>query len=121
MEFNAKQAQPKSFKGVMVDTMVESALTSIEAANKIGLANDKIVVSVKMSELQDMIEAYERLARESDCVLHLGLTEAGANTKGITASAAALGILLQQGIGDTIRVSLTPEPGVPRSLEVDVY
>ena len=120
MEENAKSESPKSFKEVMIDTMVQSALNSINAALKLGLPKEKLVVSVKMSELQDMIAAYERLSKETDCVLHLGLTEAGANVKGISASSAALAILLQQGIGDTLRVSLTPEPGVPRSREVEV-
>jgi len=105
---------------VMIDTMVQSALNSINSALSLGLSKNKLVVSVKMSELQDMLAAYQRLAKETDVVLHLGLTEAGANVKGISASSAALAILLQQGIGDTLRVSLTPEPGVPRSREVDV-
>ena len=99
----------------MIDTMIESAERSVDAALNLGLGKDKIVVSVKMSEIQDMIAAYERVAPLIDVPIHLGLTEAGNGIKGITCSAAALSILLQQGIGDTIRVSLTPEPGLPRS------
>ena len=120
MEANGKRAKPKSFNEIMIDTMIESAERSIEAALNLGLGKDKLVVSVKMSEIQDMIAAYERVARVVDIPIHLGLTEAGNGIKGITCSAAALAILLQQGIGDTLRVSLTPEPGLPRSREVDV-
>tara|TARA_A100001015_G_scaffold248808_1_gene286426 strand:+ start:1777 stop:3003 length:1227 start_codon:yes stop_codon:yes gene_type:complete len=120
MDFNAKKANPKSFNDVMIDTMVESALTSIDYALIHGIKENKIIVSVKMSELQDMVKAYEILSSKSNVPLHLGLTEAGNGVKGITSSAAALSILMQQGIGDTIRVSLTPEPGVPRSREVEV-
>jgi len=98
--------------------MVQSAIQSAEAANKLGLNNNKIVLSVKMSDVQDMINVYEKLAARTSHVLHLGLTEAGGDIKGISSSSAALAILLQQGIGDTIRISLTPEPGVPRDLEV---
>jgi len=120
MDANAKRPTPKDFKEVVIDTMIKSAIISTELAMSIGLPKEKIVVSVKMSEIQDLLQAYQRLAKESDYILHVGLTEAGNGVKGITSSAAALGILLQQGIGDTIRVSLTPEPGLPRSREVDV-
>jgi len=120
MDANAKRPTPKDFKEVVIDTMIKSAIISTELAMSIGLPKEKIIVSVKMSEIQDLLQAYQRLAKESDYILHVGLTEAGNGVKGITSSAAALGILLQQGIGDTIRVSLTPEPGLPRSREVDV-
>lgn len=118
MDENATLSQPKNFKEVVIDAMIESALQSAAYAEKIGLAHNKIVLSVKMSEVQDMIAVYQRISKECDYVLHLGLTEAGSSTKGIAASASALGILLQQGYGDTIRISLTPEPGVSRDLEV---
>lgn len=120
MEENATLAKPRDFKDVVVDAMVTSAISSADLALKLGLPKDKIVVSVKMSEIQDMLRVYQTLAEKSDYVLHLGLTEAGAGVKGIASSAGALAILLQQGIGDTIRVSLTPEPGVARSREVEV-
>jgi (E)-4-hydroxy-3-methylbut-2-enyl-diphosphate synthase len=120
MDENAKCKDPKDANEVMYDAMIQSALQSCELAQMIGLPKDNIVVSVKMSVLQDMVAVYQRLARECDHVLHLGLTEAGSDVRGIAASSAALGILLEQGIGDTIRVSLTPQPGVPRSREVDV-
>lgn len=119
MEENAKLEKPKDFKGVVIDAMVRSAITSVEAAIKLGLSKEKIVVSVKMSEVQDMLEVYQVLAEKTDYVLHLGLTEAGTGVKGLIASGAALAVLLQKGIGDTIRISLTPEPGVPRSREVE--
>ncbi len=120
MEENARSPHPKSAQDVYIDTMVESGILSAEKAVEWGLAPEKIIISVKMSTLQDMIAAYERIAPKCLYPLHLGLTEAGAGTKGISSSAAALSILLQAGIGDTIRVSLTPEPGAPRSLEVQV-
>ena len=120
MEANAKLENPKSANDVYIDTMVESGIISAKKAVEWGLAENKIIISVKMSDLQSMITAYERIAKLCDYPLHLGLTEAGAGTKGIVSSAAALSILLEQGIGDTIRVSLTPEPGAPRSLEVQV-
>ena len=120
MDANANRSQPKSFKEIMVDTMIESAKRSIEVALSLGLPKNQLVVSVKMSDMQDMIQAYERVASEVDIPIHLGLTEAGNGVKGITCSSAALAILLQQGIGDTLRVSLTPEPGLPRSREVEV-
>ena len=120
MDDNAKRSTPKPFNQIMIDTMIESAERSIDAALALGLTKNQLIVSVKMSEIQDMISAYERIAPLTDIPIHLGLTEAGTGIKGVTCSAAALGILLQQGIGDTIRVSLTPEPGLPRSREVDV-
>lgn len=118
MNKNAKRKTPKSFKEVIYDAMIQSAIRSAGLAEELGLSKDKIVVSVKMSELQDMVAVYQKLAKKCDYVLHLGLTEAGGSVKGIAASSAALGMLLQQGIGDTIRMSLTPEPGVSRDQEV---
>ena len=118
MDKNAKQKNPKDFKEVVHEAMIISAIQNAQLAETSGLSKDKIILSVKMSEVQDMIRVYEQLAKKTDYVLHLGLTEAGGGTKGITASSAALAILLQQGIGDTIRISLTPEPGVSRALEV---
>ena len=120
MDENAKLKTPKDFKEVTYEAMIQSALTSAQLAQKLGLGKDKIILSVKMSILQDMVTVYSRLAAKCDYVLHLGLTEAGGYIQGISSSSAALGILLQQGIGDTIRVSLTPQPGVPRSREVEV-
>ncbi|MCK4882676.1 MAG: flavodoxin-dependent (E)-4-hydroxy-3-methylbut-2-enyl-diphosphate synthase, partial [Candidatus Omnitrophica bacterium] len=111
---------PKDFNEVMYDAMIQSALTSVRHAENLGLGKDQIVLSVKMSVLQDMVTAYLRLAQKCDYVLHLGLTEAGSATQGIASSSAALAILLQQGIGDTIRVSLTPQPNVPRLREVEI-
>ncbi|MDE2028508.1 MAG: flavodoxin-dependent (E)-4-hydroxy-3-methylbut-2-enyl-diphosphate synthase [Candidatus Omnitrophica bacterium] len=120
MDANARSSKPKDFSEVTREAMVQSALRSAEYALKLGLPKTKLVLSVKMSVLQDMVAVYERLAAACDCALHLGLTEAGADIKGAVSSAAALSILLQQGIGDTIRVSLTPQPKVPRSKEVEV-
>ncbi|MBP9854297.1 MAG: flavodoxin-dependent (E)-4-hydroxy-3-methylbut-2-enyl-diphosphate synthase [Candidatus Omnitrophica bacterium] len=120
MDENAEQEQPKDFKEVTFDAMIQSALASAQLAQSLGMKKDKIVLSVKMSILQDMVTVYSRLAQKCDYALHLGLTEAGANVQGIASSAAALAILLQQGIGDTIRVSLTPQPDIPRSREVEV-
>jgi len=120
MDQNAKSSNPKDFSEVTREAMVQSALRSAEYALKLGLSKEKLVLSVKMSGLQDMVAVYQKLARECDFALHLGLTEAGADIKGAVSSAAALSILLQQGIGDTIRVSLTPQPNVPRSKEVEV-
>ena len=119
MDTNAKSSTPKSFQEVLVDTMVDSALISLKAAKDLGLSEDKIILSVKVSELQEMVQAYRQLAPLCNVPLHLGLTEAGSSVKGLVSSAAALGIVLQDGIGDTIRISLTPEPNVPRSREVD--
>lgn len=120
MDANAKAKKPKDFSEVTQEAMVQSALVSAHYAIKLGLPKNRIILSVKMSVLQDMVLVYQRLAKECDFALHLGLTEAGANLKGAVSSAAALSILLQQGIGDTIRVSLTPEPNVSRAREVEV-
>ncbi len=120
MDENAKQKEPKDFKEVTYAAMIQSAITSAELAQKLGLPKNKIILSVKMSILQDMVSVYSRLAKQCDYVLHLGLTEAGGDVQGIASSSGALAILLQQGIGDTIRVSLTPQPGIPRSREVEV-
>lgn len=120
MDKNAKRKDPKDFKDVTYEAMIQSALTSAALAQKLGMKKDKIVLSVKMSILQDMVTVYSMLAKKCDYVLHLGLTEAGGDVQGISASSAALAILLQQGIGDTIRVSLTPQPGIKRSREVEV-
>jgi (E)-4-hydroxy-3-methylbut-2-enyl-diphosphate synthase len=120
MDANAKSTKPRDFSEVTREAMVQSALRSAEYALKLGLPKEKLILSVKMSVLQDMVAVYHRLAQECDFALHLGLTEAGADIKGAVSSAAALSILLQQGIGDTIRVSLTPEPNLPRSKEVEV-
>jgi (E)-4-hydroxy-3-methylbut-2-enyl-diphosphate synthase len=104
----------------MIKTMIKSAEQSCDYAKMLGLDKDKIIVSLKLSEMQDLITVYQEYAKKNDYVLHLGLTEAGAGVKGITASAAALSILLQQDIGNTIRVSLTPEPNISRAKEVEV-
>jgi len=119
MDNNASHAMPKPAKEISYDAMIQSALSSAQYAHQLGLSNNKIVLSVKMSDLQDMVTVYSRLAGKCDYALHLGLTEAGGDVQGISSSSAALAILLQQGIGDTIRVSLTPQPGVPRSREVE--
>lgn len=120
MNENSKLQNPKSGKEVFVDSMVESALLSVEKAEQYGLPKNRMTISVKMSDIQDMVSSYKLLSSKTDIPLHLGLTEAGGSAKGITASSIALGLLLQEGIGDTIRVSLTPEPGAKRSLEVEV-
>ena len=120
MDENARSASPRDAREVTREAMVQSALLSAERAEEIGLARDRIILSAKVSAVQDLIAVYLDLARRSDYALHLGLTEAGMGSKGIVASAAALGVLLQQGIGDTIRISLTPEPGGDRTLEVKV-
>ena len=120
MDQNAARPNPKSAKDVMMDTMIESAVRSAELAMEVGLPKDKIIISCKISGVQDLIEVYGRLAKEVDNPLHLGLTEAGMGMKGIVASSAALSVLLQQGIGDTIRISLTPQPGGDRAEEVRV-
>ncbi len=120
MDHNAKSSHPKDFSEVTREAMVQSALQSAEYALKLGLPQEKLVLSVKMSGLQDMVAVYQKLSQACNFALHLGLTEAGADIKGAVSSAAALSILLQQGIGDTIRVSLTPQPDVPRSKEVEV-
>src|SRR3954471_13698379 len=118
MDENAGQAAPLDTRAVTREAMVRSALLSAERAEAIGLARDRIVLSAKVSAVQDLIAVYRELARRSDYALHLGLTEAGMDCKGIVPSSAAIGILLQEGIGDTIRYSLTPEPGGDRTLEV---
>ncbi len=120
MDENAKLAAPLDAKQVMFNAMIASALRSAKRAEEIGLPADRIVLSCKMSGVQDLIAVYRDLARQCDYALHLGLTEAGMGSKGIVASTAALAVLLQEGIGDTIRVSLTPEPGEPRTKEVVV-
>lgn len=120
MDQNAKLKNPRDFKDVTYTAMIQSAITSAGAAVKLGMKKEKIVLSVKMSILQDMVAVYSRLAEQCDFALHLGLTEAGGDVQGIASSSAALGILLQQGIGDTIRVSLTPQPNVSRAREVEV-
>jgi len=120
MDENASSANPKDARAVMREAMVQSALLSAARAEEIGLARDRIILSAKVSAVQDLIAVYRELARRSDYTIHLGLTEAGMGSKGIVASSAALGVLLQEGIGDTIRVSLTPEPGGDRTLEVQV-
>src|SRR5215510_5046169 len=120
MDDNASSASPVSARDVTREAIVQSALLSAARAEEIGLPRSKIILSAKVSAVQDLIGVYADLARRSDYAIHLGLTEAGMGSKGVVASSAALGILLQQGIGDTIRVSLTPEPGGDRTLEVKV-
>lgn len=120
MDENANAAHPVDARAVMREAMARSALFSAERAEQLGLGRDRIILSAKVSGVQDLISVYRMVARRSDYALHLGLTEAGMGSKGIVASSAALGILLQEGIGDTIRVSLTPEPGGDRTLEVQV-
>ncbi len=118
MDENAASSAPKSARAVMHEAMVQSALMSAERAVEMGLGADRIVISGKVSNVQDLVAVYAMLAARSEYALHLGLTEAGMGSKGIVASSAAIGILLQQGIGDTIRFSLTPEPGGDRAIEV---
>ncbi len=118
MNENAASANPRDMRWVTREAMVQSALLSAARAEEIGLSRDRIILSAKVSAVQDLIAVYQELARRSDYAIHLGLTEAGMGSKGIVASSAAIGILLQQGIGDTIRFSLTPEPGGDRTLEV---
>jgi (E)-4-hydroxy-3-methylbut-2-enyl-diphosphate synthase len=120
MDENAKLARPLDARDVMREAIVQSALLSAEQAEQWGLPRSKIILSAKVSQIQDLVACYTMLAQRSDHALHLGLTEAGMGTKGVVASSAALGILLQQGIGDTIRISLTPEPGGDRTREVQV-
>jgi (E)-4-hydroxy-3-methylbut-2-enyl-diphosphate synthase len=120
MDENSKLAEPKDAREVMMEAMVVSALNSAELAEKYGLRKDQIILSAKVSGVQDLIDVYRALAARCDYPLHLGLTEAGMGAKGVVASSAALGVLLQEGIGDTIRVSLTPAPGGDRSEEVRV-
>lgn len=120
MDENNEKKKPKSSKEVMLDTMVESAKRSTKLAEDVGLPSNKIIVSSKMSGVQDLINVYQRIAKIVDYPLHLGLTEAGMGMKGTVASSVALAVLLQQGIGDTIRVSLTPMPGADRAEEVRI-
>ena len=120
MEDNAKSPEPLDARAVTREAMVQSALLSAARAEEIGLPKNRMILSAKVSAVQDLIAVYKELAARSDYAIHLGLTEAGMGSKGIVASAAALGILLQDGIGDTIRISLTPEPGGDRTLEVQV-
>ncbi|NJD25748.1 MAG: flavodoxin-dependent (E)-4-hydroxy-3-methylbut-2-enyl-diphosphate synthase [Betaproteobacteria bacterium] len=120
MDENSRRPQPLDATEIMRHAMVTSALESAAKAEEVGLAGEKIILSCKVSSVQDLIAIYRELARRADYALHLGLTEAGMGSKGIVASTAALSVLLQEGIGDTIRVSLTPEPGGSRSQEVIV-
>ena len=120
MDENAKSPNPMDMRAVTREAMVQSALLSAQRAEEIGLPRSKIILSAKVSAVQDLIAVYMDLAKRSDYAIHLGLTEAGMGSKGIVASSAALSVLLQQGIGDTIRISLTPEPGGDRTIEVKV-
>ena len=120
MDANAGLDEPRDARDVTMDAMVESAMRSAELAEEAGLAHERIILSAKVSGVQDLVAVYRRLAERSDYPLHLGLTEAGMGTKGVIASTAGLSILLQEGIGDTIRVSLTPRPGGDRTEEVQV-
>ena len=120
MDENAKSATPRDARAVMHEAMVQSAVLSAARAQELGLAQNRIILSAKVSAVQDLIAVYGELARRCDYALHLGLTEAGMGSKGIVASSAAMGVLLQQGIGDTIRISLTPEPNGDRTREVQV-
>ncbi len=120
MDENQNNGSPLTAQQVTREAIVQSALLSAEMAEEIGLSRDRIILSAKVSQVQDLVAVYTELAKRSDHALHLGLTEAGMGTKGIVASSAAMGILLQQGIGDTIRISLTPEPGGDRTREVQV-
>ena len=120
MDENAASPAPKDARSVMHEAIVQSALLSAERAEELGLGPDRIILSAKVSAVQDLVSVYTLLAERCRYALHLGLTEAGMGSKGIVASTAAMGILLQQGIGDTIRVSLTPEPGGDRTREVQV-
>jgi (E)-4-hydroxy-3-methylbut-2-enyl-diphosphate synthase len=120
MNANAASAEPRDARDVMIEAMIESAMRSAELAEETGLGHDKIIISAKVSGVRDLVDVYRILATRSDYPLHLGLTEAGMGDKGIVASTAGLAILLNEGIGDTIRVSLTPEPGAPREREVEI-
>src|SRR5450432_2216557 len=120
MDENAALAAPKDVRAVTREAMVQSALLSAARAQELGMPKNRMILSAKVSAVQDLITVYQTLASRSDYAIHLGLTEAGMGSKGIVASAAALGILLQDGIGDTIRISLTPEPGGDRTIEVQV-
>lgn len=120
MDENATRKQPWTAQAVMYEALVTSALENAQRAEELGLARNKIILSCKVSGVQDLIAVYRELAKRADYPLHLGLTEAGMGSKGIVASTAAMGVLLQEGIGDTVRVSLTPEPGGDRTREVIV-
>lgn len=120
MDENAQLAEPKDGKDVMFETVIRSAIESAQQAEALGLRRDQIILSCKMSDVQDLVSVYREMASRCDYALHLGLTEAGMGSKGIVASTAALAILLHDGIGDTIRISLTPEPGAARTKEVIV-
>jgi (E)-4-hydroxy-3-methylbut-2-enyl-diphosphate synthase len=120
MDLNAKSSSPQAADAVMREALIRSALDSANQAEELGLAHDRIILSCKVSGVQDLIRVYQELAKRCDYPLHLGLTEAGMGSKGIVSSTAALAVLLQQGIGDTIRISLTPEPGQSRNDEVIV-
>jgi (E)-4-hydroxy-3-methylbut-2-enyl-diphosphate synthase len=120
MDRNQAEGSPLTAEEVMREAIVQSALLSAQQAEELGLPRDRIILSAKVSQVQDLVAVYTELARRCDHALHLGLTEAGMGTKGVVASSAAMGILLQQGIGDTIRISLTPEPGGDRTREVQV-
>jgi (E)-4-hydroxy-3-methylbut-2-enyl-diphosphate synthase len=120
MDANAQLAEPRDSRDVMIDAMLESALRSAQLAEETGLGHDRIILSAKVSGVQDLIEVYSRLAERCDYPLHLGLTEAGMGSRGIISSTAGLAVLLQRGIGDTIRVSLTPSPGGDRTEEVQI-
>jgi (E)-4-hydroxy-3-methylbut-2-enyl-diphosphate synthase len=120
MAANARRTEPRDAREVMIEAIIESAVRSAELAELTGLGHDRIILSAKVSGVPDLVDVYRRLAARTDLPLHLGLTEAGMGPKGIVASTAGLAILLAEGIGDTIRVSLTPEPGADRALEVEV-
>jgi (E)-4-hydroxy-3-methylbut-2-enyl-diphosphate synthase len=120
MNANAALPSPRDARDVMIEAMIESAMRSAELAEETGLGHDRIIISAKVSQVRDLVDVYRLLAARSDYPLHLGLTEAGLGDKGIVASTAGLAILLNEGIGDTIRVSLTPEPGAPREREVEI-
>lgn len=120
MDENAGRAEPWPAQSVMIEALITSAIDSAKRAEEIGLPGDQIILSCKVSQVQELVAVYRELARRCDYALHLGLTEAGMGSKGIVASTAALSVLLQEGIGDTIRISLTPEPGAPREKEVYV-
>ena len=120
MDVNARLAEPRDARGVMIEAMIESAMRSADLAEQTGLRHDRIILSAKVSRVRDLVDVYRLLAARSDYPLHLGLTEAGLGMKGIVASTAGISILLEEGIGDTIRVSLTPAPGGEREEEVRV-
>ena len=120
MNANAASAEPRDARDVMIEAMIESAMRSADLAEETGLGHDRIIISAKVSGVRDLVDVYRILAARTDYPLHLGLTEAGMGDKGIVASTAGLAILLNEGIGDTIRVSLTPEPGAGREREVEI-